>query len=87
MPGADYRAACKAICTWLLTMNADTDLPDFPEKCPLMLAAGSGIADIFQFLLRARASVEAPAGPSLDAVLAVAFKMKGDRDRVLDCLA
>ena len=89
MPGSIYGAASKAICTWLLERRADLDLPQSPGKSPLMLAAGSGHADMVEFLLGARASVEWPAGPGLDAVLACAIKTKGDginMVRVLRCL-
>ena len=90
MPGERFRVACRTICTWLLDNNATADLPACPAKCPLMLAAGSGNADVVELLLNARASVEASeGGPSLDAVLAAVWKTKGEgpnQARIIRCL-
>ena len=41
MQGRQYADASKAICRWLLEHRASPDLRDQPDKCPLMLAAGS----------------------------------------------
>ena len=78
MPGQAYHAACEEIVAWLLAQRASPDLPQCREKSPLMLAAGSGNADMVQLLLAARASVEPPAGPGLDAVLTCTGKLKGE---------
>jgi hypothetical protein len=90
MPGERFRVACKTICTWLLDNNATADLPACPAKCPLMLAAASGNADVVELLLHARASIEvSDGGPSLDAVLAAVWKTKGDgrnQARIITCL-
>ena len=89
MPGERFRDACRAICTWLLSMNATADLAACPAKCPLMLAAGSGNADFVDLLLNARASVDAEGGPSLGAVLFAVRSTKGDglnQGRMIRCL-
>ena len=89
MPGPAYQAVCGEIFTWLVSQRASPDLPLCREKSPLMLAAGSGHADMVELLLAARASVEWPAGPGLDAVLACASKLKGEEInivRVFSCL-
>ena len=89
MPGPEHHAACGSIFAWLLAQRASPDLPQCREKSPLMLAAGSGHADMVELLLAARASVEWPAGPGLDAVLACASKLKGEEInivRVFSCL-
>ena len=78
MPGRDYQDACHSICTWLLENEADPDLASSPDKCPLMLSAGSGNADIFNLLLEARASIGTAAGPTADAVLRSSTKARPD---------
>ena len=89
MQGMQYRAACKAIVQWLLVARAQPDLPQSPDKSPLMIAAGCGNADVFDLLITARASVDPPAGPGLDAVLRAVTKLQGEEvniTRVLLCL-
>ena len=77
MQGPQYHLACKKNCRWLLECRAEMDFPRCPARSPLMLAVGSGNADVAELLLEARASVDSPQGPGLDAVLQCANKTQG----------
>ena len=75
LQGQRYQEAGREICTWLLKGAADPNLPENSSKCPFMLSAASGNADIFELLIEARGEVDTPRGPNLDAVLDVAGYM------------
>ena len=84
--GNQYREASRHICAWLLETRADPDLGPAPEKGPLSLAVGSRHADMVESLLEARASVDRPRGPGLDAILTLLGKVQPAPARSHPCV-